>query len=160
MRCVFVCQNKCTGSWITVWLCQTMSHRLSRTCSLPWRKRRQVWPWWQRQLGRGGWCWNGKLIGDTMGDKMIKKSYTYSPVITTSGDWTQILAILSFFNFSNFYLWPRRLYTAKLYDCHSAKIFHSQLRLTCRYFLLDLIVSSSQDSSISTDNFTRTAENK
>ena len=35
---------------------------LSRTCSLPWQRRHQVWPWWRRQLGRGGWCWNNLLI--------------------------------------------------------------------------------------------------
>ena len=41
-----------------VWL-KVFDQKFSRTCSLPWRKRHQVWPWWQRRLERGGWCWIG-----------------------------------------------------------------------------------------------------
>ena len=104
-----------------VWL-KVFDQKFSRTCSLPWRKRHQVWPWWQRRLERGGWCWNmcyfchskwysvagilcrcsvqfiswfsGSLISE-----IDIKCFTYSPVITTSGDWTQIFAIFIFLEF-------------------------------------------------------------
>ena len=149
MRNIFIshnrisCQNKCTiwpNKLINAWL-RVVKWKFSRTCSLPWRKRHQVWPWWQRQLGRGGWCWNTCYILSFPGipwvwhqghpwisDDFIKISDTYSPVITTSGDWTQIFAIFLFLEFKILIDWSSELgYIPRLWwssICWFTKINH------------------------------------
>ena len=149
MRNIFIsqnrisCQNKCTvwpNKLINAWL-KVVKLKFSRTCSLPWRKRHQVWPWWQRQLGRGGWCWNicyvlskkvsrdpEAVIKAIHGSLMISLSDTYSPVITTSGDWTQIFAIFIFLEFKILIDWSSELgYIPRLWwssICWFTKINH------------------------------------
>ena len=68
--------EKFSNHWINEKIIETMTHKykvLSRTCSLPWQRRHQVWPWWQRRLERGGWCWKYLLIGDTGVTKWVTR---------------------------------------------------------------------------------------
>ena len=73
----------------------------NRICNLPWRKRHRAWLWWRQPPERGGWYWN--CWYEFYVYKMVSiKKLTYSPVITTSGDWTQIFGI---FVVRNFIFW-------------------------------------------------------
>ena len=131
---------KVLNHWINEKIIETLIHKyevLSRICSLPWQRRHQVWPWWQRRLERGGWCWKIFVNWWHMGDKMVTGwniFCTYSPVITTSGDWTQIFAILYYWNsfyeiliFSNWGLSYKHNLTTAYRSIFDIKLHHEHL---------------------------------